>query len=222
MKGYKMKMLSLPMFVWVVGLASVAVTTGAGCSKKEPAAVSEAGDAVMAEPAGRRIDLTDNAEVERVALESVKAYREKNLEKLADLGPPKARDKLIFLEPRNPNYATLLGDDTWRMKSLKAWPGDKLTKISRGIDDVALGWYHQDETHEYAVEVRKVDGKWTFFDLVQKDKAGAAKPAGVPAATPPSQGSAPTAPAPAAAPAAPAPAAAPAEPAPTDPKPTTP
>jgi hypothetical protein len=201
-----MKLMSLPVLVWVVGSSSAALTMGAGCSKKEPAAVSEAGDAVAGEPAGRRIDLTDNAEVERVALESVKAYREKNLEKLADLGPPKAREKLIFLEPRNPNYAKLLGDDTWRMKSLKAWPGDKLTKISRGIDDVALGWYHQDETYEYAVEVRKVDGKWTFFDLVQKEKAGAAKPAADAVATPPSPGAAPTEPAPAAAPTEPNPA----------------
>jgi len=219
-----MKLMSLPLVVWVVGLSSATVTMGSGCSKKDPAAVAEVGDAVGAEPAGRRIDLTDNAEVERVALESVKAYREKNLEKLADLGPPKAREKLIFLEPRNPNYAKLLGDDTWRMKSLKAWPGDKLTKISRGIDDVALGWYHQDETHEYAVEVRKVDGKWTFFDLVQKEKAGAAKPATEPAATPPSQGAAPTEPTPAAAPTAP-PAAAPTAPPtapPTEPKPATP
>lgn len=209
---------------WVLGAVVVLGALPSGCKKSEPeappAATSPAGaGAADAQPAGepRKVDLTDNAEVERVALESLKAYREKNLEKLAELGPPGAKDKLIFLEPRNPNYATLLGDDTWRMKSLRAWAGDKLSKLSRGVDDVALGWYHEDETHQYAVEVRKNDGKWTFFDLVQKEKPGAKAAAPAPAPTPaPTPGANPTpAPAPAPEPAAnPAPTPAPA-PAPT-------
>lgn len=154
----------------------VVATLGA-CKKDAPPTEAPPPDATPADsnaPAPRQIDLTDNAEVKRVALASLKAYRAKDLAQLAELGPPGAKDKLIFLEdPRNPNRETLLGDTTWRMKSLQAWPGEELKKISRGLDDVALGWYHEDETHEYAVEVRKVDGKWTFFDLVQKDKAKA-------------------------------------------------
>ncbi|HRE92334.1 MAG TPA: hypothetical protein PK095_24675, partial [Myxococcota bacterium] len=188
---------------WMLNAVVVLGAALSGCKKSEPqpapSAEAAPGDAAgantQAKGEPRKVDLTDNAEVERVALESLKAYREKNLEKLAELGPPGARDKLIFLEPRNPNYATLLGDDTWRMKSLRAWAGDKLTKLSRGVDDVALGWYYEDETHQYAVEVRKNEGKWTFFDLVQKEKPGAKATAPAPAPTPD----------PAAAPAAPTP-----------------
>lgn len=181
----------------VKSLLGAVVLLGAlssGCKKSEPEnQPAPAGAAATVDPGAadaqtkgepRKVDLTDNAEVERVALESLKAYRDKNLEKLAELGPPGAKDKLIFLEPRNPNYATLLGDDTWRMKSLKAWAGDKLSKLSRGVDDVALGWYHEDETHQYAVEVRKNEGKWTFFDLVQKEKPGAKPAAPAPAPEP--------------------------------------
>ncbi len=214
--------------VAAVGLVGLVGGSIAACGKGD--APAEVPTAAPADPAAkpRQIDLTDSAEVERVALESLKAYRDKNLAQLAELGPPGAKDKLIFLEPRNPNYQTLLGDDTWRMKSLKAWAGDKLSKLSRGVDDVALGWYHEDETFQYAVEVRKVDGRWTFFDLVQKDKSGKAvaptpaapAPAPAPATAPtpvPSPAPTPAASAPATAPTpAPAPApAAPPTPAPT-------
>ena len=163
-------------------MVAVGVVAVSGACKKEappPAApqVDAAAPAAPNAPTPRTIDLTDNAEVERVALASLKAYRVKDLAQLAELGPPDAKDKLIFLEdPRNPNRETLLGDTTWRMKSLQAWSGEKLKKISRGLDDVALGWYHEDDTHEYAVEVRKVGGKWTFFNLVQKDKVKPATP----------------------------------------------
>lgn len=210
---------------WVLNAVVVLGASLSGCKSSQGGEAAPANDAASAEPGAadgqpkgepRKVDLTDNAEVERVALESLKAYREKNLEKLAELGPPGAKDKLIFLEPRNPNYATLLGDDTWRMKSLKAWAGDKLSKLSRGVDDVALGWYHEDETHQYAVEVRKVEGKWTFFDLVQKDKAGAKANAPTPA--PENPAPAPAAPAPAPA-AAPTPAPGPPAPAPEAPAP---
>lgn len=190
--------------VAAMGLVGLVGGSFVACGKKEePAPQAPAAAPADATAQPRKVDLTDNAEVERVALESLKAYRNKDLAQLAELGPPGAKDKLIFLEPRNPNYQTLLGDDTWRMKSLKAWAGDKLSKLSRGVDDMALGWYHEDETHQYAVEVRKVDGKWTFFDLVQKDKPGAK-----PATPAPSEGAAPT-PTPAPAAPGPAPAAAP-------------
>lgn len=200
---------------WMLNAVVVIGASISGCKKSEtvaPTAPTQ-GEVNPAEPqagAPRKVDLTDNAEVERVALESLKAYREKNLEKLAELGPPGAKDKLIFLEPRNPNYATLLGDDTWRMKSLKAWAGDKLSKLSRGVDDVALGWYHEDETHQYAVEVRKSEGKWTFFDLVQKEKPGAKAAAPAPTPEPAPTPTLEPAPAPEPAPEAPSPAPTPA------------
>lgn len=156
-------------------IASVMVVAALGCGKKDeaPAAPSTAAAEAGDKKPGKVIDLTDNEEVERVALESLAAYRDKNLEKLASLGPPKAREKLIFLEPRNPNYQTLLGDDTWRMKALRAWDG-KLAKIARGVDDNAMCWFHEDAEHRYAVEVRKDDGRWYFFDLRQEPKAAAA------------------------------------------------
>jgi len=162
-------------------VAAVALGASACGKRDEPAGAAAppertetaAPASTDAAPAGKTIDLTDNAEVERVALESLQAYRDKNLQKLAELGPPGARDKLIFLEPRNPNYETLLGDDTWRMKALKAWDG-KLDKIARGLEDNALCWFHEDEANQYAVEVRKDDGRWYFFDLRQQPKGGAA------------------------------------------------
>lgn len=163
---------------WALGMVAVIAWSAIACGKKDepaspagaPEAAAPAGDAA---PAGKTIDLTDNKEVERVALESLQAYRDKNLEQLAALGPPGARDKLIFLEPRNPNYETLLGDGSWRMKALKAWDG-KLKKIARGLEDNALCYFHEDEANQYAVEVRKDDGRWYFFDLRQQPKAGAA------------------------------------------------
>jgi len=155
----------------------VALVLVSACGKSEApadgadATVAPGGDAA----AGKTIDLTDNKEVERVALESLQAYRDKNLERLADLGPPKAREKLIFLEPRNPNYEALLGDSSWRMKALKSWDG-KLLKVSRGVDDNALCWFYEDEANRYAVEVRKDDGRWYFFDLRQQPKVAAPAP----------------------------------------------
>lgn len=141
----------------IVVVAAVALL---GCgSKTEPAPAAPA-DATQ-------IDLTDNAEIERVALESAKAYREKNLERLAELAPPSAKQALIFIEPRNPHYAELLGDDTWRMKALRAWDGQKLMKVERG-PDVAFGYFWQDETQRYAIEVRKDNGRWQFHDMVKK------------------------------------------------------
>lgn len=148
---------------------------GGGCGKSDEAPAAPVPTAAGDKKPGKVIDLTDNKEVERVALESLQAYRDKNLAQLAELGPANAKDKLIFLEPRNPHYAELLGDDTWRMKSLKAWDGKALTKIARGVDDNALAYYYEDDQFRYAVEVRKDDGRWHFFDLKQQPKV-AAKP----------------------------------------------
>jgi len=153
-------------WAWSV-VAALAITA---CGK-DAAAPPAAADAAAPGTAGKTVDLTDNAEVERVALESLRAYRDKDLKRLADLGPAGAKDKLIFLEPRNPNYEKLLGDDTWRMQALRAWDG-KLIKIARGVDDNALCWFHEDEANRYAVEVRKDGGRWYFFDLRQEPKAG--------------------------------------------------
>lgn len=169
---------------WMWVAVAVVASSASACGKKdEPApAPAPAADAAGDKPAGKTIDLTDSKEVERVALESLQAYRDKNLEQLAALGPPGARDKLIFLEPRNPNYETLLGDGSWRMKALKAWDG-KLVKIARGLEDNALCFFHEDEANQYAVEVRKDDGRWYFFDLRQQPK-NAPAPAPAPAPTP--------------------------------------
>lgn len=147
---------------WMIPMVFVAAL---GCGgKAEPAAPTD-------KPPGKVIDLTDSKEVERVAIESLQAYRDKNLEALAALGPPNAREKLIFLEPRNPNYETLLGDNSWRMKALKAWDG-KLIRLARGVDDNAIAWFHEDADNMYGVEVRKEGTRWQFFDLKQQPKAG--------------------------------------------------
>jgi len=164
-------------------ITAMALLASLGCGGKSetPAAGATPG----AEKPGKVIDLTDNKEVERVATESLQAYRDKNLERLADLGPPKAREKLIFLEPRNPNYETLLGDSSWRMKALKAWDG-KLIRIARGVDDNAIAWFHEDAEWTYGVEVRKDNGHWYFFDMKQQSKTAApGAPAPAPAAAPP-------------------------------------
>ncbi|MFO0746439.1 MAG: hypothetical protein U1F43_12295 [Myxococcota bacterium] len=155
-------------------IASTLAVVVIGCgSKDQPAPAASAADGGAAAPKapGRTIDLTDNAEVEKLAIDCLQAYKDKNLEKLASLGPPGAKEKLIFIEPRNPHYQELLGDDTWRMKSLKAWDGKTLAKVERGID-VAFAWYGQDDTSKYGVELRKDNDRWSFHDLVQKPLAG--------------------------------------------------
>ena len=159
-------------------MLAMALVASLGCGGKSEAPAPS--PTPKSEKPGKVIDLTDNKEVERVSLESLQAYRDKNLERLADLGPPKAREKLIFLEPRNPNYESLLGDSSWRMKALKAWDG-KLIRIARGVDDNAIAWFHEDATDLYGVEVRKDDGHWYFFDLKQQSKSAAPAPAPAPA-----------------------------------------
>ncbi len=148
--------------------------------------------------APRVIDLKDNDHLAEVAYGSLLAYRSKNMERLADLGPPGAREKLIFIEPRNPHYEELLGDGTWQMKSLNAWDGKKESvKVRRGVD-TAYGYYGEDAENSYVVEVRQEtfkacrDGKkgckadadcgegnacesqtrWCFHNLKKLPKAG--------------------------------------------------
>lgn len=114
-----------------------------------------AGGTGTAGGAPRVIDLKDNDQIAEVAFGSLLAYRDKNMERLADLGPPGAREKLIFIEPRNPHYEELLGDGTWQMKSLRAWDGKKESvKVRRGVD-TALGYYGEDAENSYVVEVRQ-------------------------------------------------------------------
>ncbi len=196
------------------------------CGKAEPQAAADATENAAAGDAGggRAIDLTDSKDVEDLCVAALNAYRDKNLTKLAELGPEKAKESLIFLEDeRNPNRETLLGDDTWRMKSLRSWNtgpnAGKLTKIVRGLDNVAHCHYFEDPTHNYYMEVRKDGEKWRFFDLARKPKEGVpADPPLEPAKAPPMPGmeakdpnaADATAPAADAAPAAPADAAAPA------------
>jgi hypothetical protein len=203
-----------------------------GCGKSTEAAADDVTQAAAGDAGGgRAIDLTDNKVVEEICIQALNAYRDKNLQKLAELGPEKAKESLIFLEDeRNPNRQTLLGDDTWRMKSLREWNNGphagKLVKIVRGLDNVAQCHYFEDATHNYYMEVRKDADKWRFFDLGRKPKEGVpADPPLEPAKAPPMPGmelkdpnapDAQPAPADAAAPsdaAAPAPAPAPAEPA---------
>ncbi len=133
--------------------------------KPEPAAPATATQATA--PAPKSIDLTDNPKVEQLAKDSLAAYRDKNVERLAELGPPGAKEKTIFIEPRNPRYEELLGDSSWRMQSLRAWDGQTLSKLERGVD-VAFAWYHQDDKHRYGVELRLDNGRWSFHDLVQR------------------------------------------------------
>ncbi|MCC6620744.1 MAG: hypothetical protein IT385_05795 [Deltaproteobacteria bacterium] len=143
--------------------------------KEEPAAEAPSSPSAAAPGAApREIDLTDNPQIEQLARDALQAYRDKNIERLAELGPAGAKQKTIFIEPRNPRYEELLGDGSWRMQSLRAWDGKTLAKVERGID-VAFAWYHQDDAARYGIELRKDDGRWAFHDLVQRPlpKAGA-------------------------------------------------
>lgn len=167
--------LTLPA-VTVIVLASLAA-----CGPKETPPDPSRAPAAASSDAPKKtgtlaLPAEESAAIEAVAREALTAYKSKDLAKLAAVGPPGAKDKLIFLEPRNPHYAELLGDDTWRMKSLAAWDGQTLMKVESGVD-VAFAWYHQDETQRYGVELRKDpdpaknnEKRWMFHDLVQKPK----------------------------------------------------
>lgn len=134
--------------------------------QEAPPAAASASDS-----AARRVLLTDNTALAELAVRVLRAYSEKNVEELAKLGPPGAMEKLVFLQPGNPNYATLLGDDSWRMRSVAAWAGSanagEIRRLTRGLDDAARAWYHADADFEYGVDLRKEAGNWTFFDLVR-------------------------------------------------------
>jgi hypothetical protein len=136
----------------------------------EPAAEPAAADATEAAAEPRKIDMSDNKEIEELARKALDSYGKKDPEGLAAIGPPGAKEKTIFIEPRNPNYQTLFGDDTWNMVSVKAWDG-KILGIERGID-AAYVVYHKDETHRYAVELHKGEAGWHFYHLKQLPLGG--------------------------------------------------
>jgi len=161
--------------LWIVWGVSVALG-GSACGKGEAPAGAPPAAGAPGAPEPKKIDLTDNPQVEQLARDALAAYRNRDIEKLAELGPPGAKEKTIFIEPRNPRYEELLGESSWRMQSLKAWDGKTLAKLERGID-VAFAWYHQDETSRYGVELRKDNGRWAFHDLVQKPLTKSAAPA---------------------------------------------
>jgi len=156
----------------LAGVATVALGSSLiGCKKAEtpapdaPATVAKPADG--AEP--RKIDMSDNKEIEEIAKKAIEAYSRKDPEGLAAIGPPGAKDKTIFIEPRNPNYEALFGDSTWNMTSVKAWDG-KIIGIERGID-AAYVVYHEDDAHRYAVELHKFDEGWKFYHLKQLSKS---------------------------------------------------
>lgn len=206
-----------------VGLA-LGVATGCESKKDEapaPATGAPATAAPAAPPQASGPPIVQ-AELEARSKRILEAYKAKDLNTLASLGPKKAKDVLIFLEPRNPNYQTLLGDDTWRMRSLRAWDGE-ITKIRVGVGVVQVHYHDLDGGMVAALELIPEDGKWVFHDLVRLDQEGKPVDAPVPPATPPAEvlpGMAPSAPAPAEpAPTEPAPTDAPSEPAPAEPTP---
>lgn len=158
-------------FVASIALTA-AVTAVPGCKKQEadvPAATDAATPAApAAEP--RKIDMSDNKDIEEIARKAVEAYSKRNAEALAEIGPPGAKDKTIFIEPRNPNYQALFGDDTWNMKTTIGWDG-RIIGIERGID-AAYAIYAEDAEHRYAVELHKLDVGWRFYHLKKLSKQG--------------------------------------------------
>lgn len=209
--------------------AGLALGAAAGCGSSKdsapaPAPTAPPSDASAAAPQASGPPIVQ-AELEALAKKILNAYKAKDLNTLASLGPKKAKDVLIFLEPRNPNYQTLLGDDTWRMRSLRAWDGE-IQKIRVGVGVVQVHYHGLDGGMVAALELIPEDGKWVFHDLVRVDAEGNPVDAPIPPATPPAEvlpGMAP-APAPSDAPAEPAPSGptpsdAPVEPAPSEPAP---
>jgi len=149
---------------------SLAITAGTGCKKEAeqaPPAAADKAPTERGEP--RKIDMSDNKEIEELGRQAIAAYRDKNPERLAEIGPPGAKDKTIFIEPRNPNWDTLFGDDTWNMKTVQAWDGT-IKAIERGID-AAYVIYHEDDAHRYAVELHKFDERWGFYHLKKLPKS---------------------------------------------------
>jgi len=227
--------------MWIVAAGLGALTlTGPGCSKRadevkpaETAAPAETGAAKAADGDKQVVQGAPivQKDIEELATKILKAYKDKDLNRLAELGPERAKEVLIFLEPRNPHYEELLGDNSWRMKAVKGWDGT-FKKMRIGINVIKLYFTDQDENTAVVLELVEENGKWVFHDLVQEPRttyvpgadgklrpAPGPRPAADPMTPPPNpfpvhKGPAQGAAEPAAAPAAPAePAAAPAEPA---------
>ena len=157
---------------WMVRAGFLAVVAAApACGKKAEAPAAAAGATAAAAPAETPEQAAEKAAVEEVAKASLSAYRDKNIERLAELGPPGAKERTIFIEPRNPNYERLLGDSTWRMRALKAWDGElKGMRIGKDVAQVRFADHPDVKGQVIAVELTKIDGKWRFHDLIEQDK----------------------------------------------------
>ncbi|MFT7582776.1 MAG: hypothetical protein ACI9MR_004459 [Myxococcota bacterium] len=152
----------------------IAMACLAGCGGK--ADPSPAKPAVTAkatpDPNAEAANAAEKAAVEKIASAALTAYRDKDITRLAELGPPSAGERTIFIEPRNPNYERLLGDSTWRMRSLKAWDGElKGFRIGEGAAQVKFGEHPDNPKQVVAVELLKTEGAWRFHDLVEQDRS---------------------------------------------------
>ena len=166
-------------------LAALCVTGATGCGTKgEPQTAKDA--AAKRQPADenattagpRKVDLSDGPQIVEVAKLALTAYLRKDVEALAEVGPRDAKEKVIFIQPHNPNYPTLFGDDTWFMQSLRAWNGGEIIRVERGID-AAHAFYHEDDEYRYAVVLHKDadDPTWRFHHLKRfPTKPGAKQP----------------------------------------------
>lgn len=158
---------------WLVRAGFVATVAAApACGKKADAPAAPAATAGAAVAPGETPEQTaEKKAVEEVAKASLTAYRDKNIERLAELGPPGAKDKTIFIEPRNPNYERLLGDSTWRMRALKAWNGELAgMRIGTDVAQVRFADHPDNKGQVVAVELVKIEGKWRFHDLIEQDR----------------------------------------------------
>jgi hypothetical protein len=150
----------------VLGMAPACGKGKTETAPAAPAAAPAEGATPGAEGEGpRKIDLSDSGEIEDIAKRAIQAYSRKDPEGLAAVGPPGAKEKTIFIEPRNPNYEALFGDSTWNMRSVLAWD-ERIRAIERGID-AAYAIYHEDGEFRYAVELHKFDDGWKFYHLKQ-------------------------------------------------------
>ena len=159
----------------VAGLvAVVAMVAGTACSKKgpetpaptgalAPAAATDAGTTAAQHPPIVQKD------IEELGTKILKAYKNKDLQGLADLGPARAKEVLIFLEPRNPHYEELLGDNSWRMKAVRGWD-EKFKKMRIGIGVIKLYFTDLDENTAVVLELVEEGQKWVFHDLVQEPR----------------------------------------------------
>jgi len=159
----------------VAVLAALALTIPA-CSRSSdaPATAGESTDQPPREREVRtivpKIELPlPEGEVRELSDRILKAYRARDLKTLTDLGPERAKEILIFLEPRNPNYEELLGDSSWRMQALRAWDGEVIA-LRAGIDVIKVRFHDIDETTTAVLEIIPEGERWVFHDLVQEPR----------------------------------------------------